>query len=1087
MNTITHDWLLEASRWLWDYFLLATVLLAVVLVLGKLLRQPARRMAVHWSTATGLLLLALLCAMPGWSVVNLLSSPSEPSPVSTSDLQALAGPALQTAILPPTSLLAKPSTATPTNTAVATAPTETVAVDYGLLISCVVAAGSILFAFWLAIGHWQMRRLRSQAKPAPPELSALLPQLTPAGQRTPTLGIVEKLPVAAAVGLRRPMVLLPQSFLELADPEKLQSEKIQTVLAHELAHIRHRDLWLLALLRGLLLVLWPHPLYWLWRRGVRLDQETLADAAAAEVTSRTDYAKQLVAWARLAASDVRRRPLASSVGLWESPSQLKRRIAILLDEKLTVLRECSRRWRVGSALGMLLIAGGLSLITLSPAEPQTALAESNETAPADEKKPASVTLDFHFHTTPADSDDESKTATSKATSNTATPSSDAKNQLLRQHHKRLHKLRKPNTIIGICMDKKGQPLAGVPVQVYVRQLNRPESNPVPILETKSDAKGEFLFENVVDVAKEFPEGLPEEHFQGSKVTILNIQGQVEGRVPGIGSHGVVDLVRYGSTFAWVMSPAKELHGRVTNSEGQPVVGARVAVGFYATQGGSHGINSALTNANGDYVIDDLPTEDLFGANQAFFVKHPKYAARRNSMIKIPGKLDVQLVPGSVIEGTVEFPEGEANKKSLAGSWVQLQRVLPRPKLGEQLKPFSYQVEKTTVDEHGHYRFTSLPAGKYHLTADVEGWVTQGVENVEVAQGETATAPEIMLLHGGRVQVQLVDSKTGEPMRFEQPTKAFIHPLPKPHRIGISSFRNNVVQFSTKGLVEIQIPAGQYAFLVAIPSSDGKSDLHTVPSKTRFDGPIEKVVDGELLKVSMPMEVRERKVNGNHATSLFAVKPPSDEAAADDTSVDEHSKSDNKSSGQSSFLEVLQIVADEGVIIRLAPQRRARNPIFPVDLSVHAIYQFNPREVLEKFKKPFDNRAGYKDAFANVLQGLEYDPYGPRIDVKKEFMANLTGLITVLTFAQNANAKKPPRYLIAAKTNNEKSLTATVDKFMRKDPNASSERMCDRPVWKIAGEQAESSFASVVLGHLFVSNDAELMQKVFAKNPVAKAP
>ena len=247
MNTITHDWLVEASRWLWDYFLLATVLLAVVLVVGKLLRQPARRMAVHWSTAAGLLLLALLCAVPGWSIVNLLSAPSEPLPVSTSDLQPLAGPVLQTAIVPPTSLLAKPSTVTPTTTVVATAPTKTAAVDYGLLISYVVVAGSTLLAFWLALGHWQMRRLRSQAKAAPPELTALLPQLTPSGQRTPTLGIVEKLPVAAAVGLRRPMVLLPQSFLELADPEKLQSEIIQTVLAHELAHIRHRDLWLLAL------------------------------------------------------------------------------------------------------------------------------------------------------------------------------------------------------------------------------------------------------------------------------------------------------------------------------------------------------------------------------------------------------------------------------------------------------------------------------------------------------------------------------------------------------------------------------------------------------------------------------------------------------------------------------------------------------------------------------------------------------------------------------------------------------------------------------------------------------------------------
>ena len=869
MNTITHDWLVEASRWLFDYFLLATVLLAVVLVLGKFLAQPARRMAVHWSTAAGLLLLALLCAVPGWSVVNLLSAPS---PVFH---EAALDAALDKA---PKQLPPYPTVLPPVSDAVAIAmqthtvlaPTkvvETVAIDYGLLISCVVAAGSTLFAVWLALGHWQMRRLRSQAKTAPAELEALLPQLIATGQRTPTLGIVAKLPVAAAVGLRRPMVLLPQSFLELANPEKLQS-----VLAHELAHIRHRDLWLLALLRGLLLVLWPHPLYWLWRRSVRLDQETLADAAAADVTTRTDYAEQLVAWARVA-TESRTPRLASSVGLWESPSQLKRRIAILLDEKLTVLRACSRRWRVGSALGMLAIAGGLSLITLSPAEPQKALAESKE---ATTKTAPSFSV---WHTTPpADSSEDSNNTASKPTTNKEHKQKDALIELRLQHYKRLHKLRKPNTIVGICSDEKGQPLTGVPIQIYVRQLNHPASNPTPILETKSDAKGKFLFENVIDIAKEFPEGLPEEHFQGSSVKILNIQGRVEGRVPGIESYTRLHLARDGSILVWVLSPAKELRGRVTDNEGQAVEGARVSVGFFATQGGSHGINTAATDANGEYVIDDLPSEDLFGANQAFFVKHPKYAARRKRMIKIPGKLDVQLVPGSVIEGTVQFPEGEANTKLLAGGLVRLQRVLPQLKPGDQIDAFSYQVERTTVDENGHYHFAPLPAGKYHLTADVEGWVTQGVENVEVAEGKTATAPDIMLTRGGRVLVQLVDSKTGDPMRFQKPTKGFMNAQQRPDRAGIFAFRNNIVDYSTKGLAEIQVPAGNYTFHATILIPDGKSDLNTVLPEAMDEWPVEKVVDGELLKISIPIKVQGRKIKSNLATRFFASQPTSDEAA-----------------------------------------------------------------------------------------------------------------------------------------------------------------------------------------------------------------
>jgi uncharacterized membrane protein len=101
MITIANDWLLETSRWLWDYYLMASVLLAVVLVTGMLIAQPARRMAIHWSAAAGLVLLALLCAVPGWSVVHMISTPPEASPSRTEPLEPMAGPAIQIAKLPP--------------------------------------------------------------------------------------------------------------------------------------------------------------------------------------------------------------------------------------------------------------------------------------------------------------------------------------------------------------------------------------------------------------------------------------------------------------------------------------------------------------------------------------------------------------------------------------------------------------------------------------------------------------------------------------------------------------------------------------------------------------------------------------------------------------------------------------------------------------------------------------------------------------------------------------------------------------------------------------------------------------------------
>ena len=131
-------------------------------------------------------------------------------------------------------------------------------------------------------------------------------------------------------------------------------QAIRAILTHEWAHIRNGDLWLLALGRGLLVLLFPHPLLWWLRRAIRGDQELLADAAAAG-DNRPAYAEELL---RLARKTAYPSPIAASgaVGIWESSSQLSRRIAMLLDESFHVEPRAPRRWRY-RALGLLAILG----------------------------------------------------------------------------------------------------------------------------------------------------------------------------------------------------------------------------------------------------------------------------------------------------------------------------------------------------------------------------------------------------------------------------------------------------------------------------------------------------------------------------------------------------------------------------------------------------------------------------------------------------------------------------------------------------------------------------------------------------------
>ena len=179
-------------------------------------------------------------------------------------------------------------------------------------------------------------------------------------KKEPRLLVSRHVPNAVAVGVLRPTIILPAELAESSPPSALRA-----VLAHELAHIRNRDLWLLALGRCLLVVLFAHPLFWWLRRAIRGDQELLADALAAG-DHRQDYAEDLL---RLIRKTTHPSPMrvSAAMGLWEGSSQLSRRIAMLLDETFRIDPIGSRRWRY-SALGVLLLLGtACSLITLQPA------------------------------------------------------------------------------------------------------------------------------------------------------------------------------------------------------------------------------------------------------------------------------------------------------------------------------------------------------------------------------------------------------------------------------------------------------------------------------------------------------------------------------------------------------------------------------------------------------------------------------------------------------------------------------------------------------------------------------------------------
>ena len=68
------------------------------------------------------------------------------------------------------------------------------------------------------------------------------------------------------------MILLPTSWLTELPPDMLES-----IIAHELAHIRRGDLWVNLLQRVIEVLLFYHPAVWWLSQRIRVERELCCD------------------------------------------------------------------------------------------------------------------------------------------------------------------------------------------------------------------------------------------------------------------------------------------------------------------------------------------------------------------------------------------------------------------------------------------------------------------------------------------------------------------------------------------------------------------------------------------------------------------------------------------------------------------------------------------------------------------------------------------------------------------------------------------------------------------------------------------
>lgn len=225
-------------------------------------------------------------------------------------------------------------------------------IGIGYLGLVLVLLGRCVIGYYGLWRYWRLRR------PAPAHVCTALAELEPDEARRPRIGVNPLVPGPVSYGLWKPTILLPPKFCNEGDPEKLR-----WILAHELTHLQRRDAWscLLLALGG---ALYFHvPWFWWMKRHVRLAQEYLADAAAVKLSNAVEYAQYLVSLTTLA----ERPTLASSqaAGVFETPSDLYRRVDMLLHQRSALDRSAPRWWTLTAAASFLALAACTSGINLN--------------------------------------------------------------------------------------------------------------------------------------------------------------------------------------------------------------------------------------------------------------------------------------------------------------------------------------------------------------------------------------------------------------------------------------------------------------------------------------------------------------------------------------------------------------------------------------------------------------------------------------------------------------------------------------------------------------------------------------------------
>jgi len=219
--------------------------------------------------------------------------------------------------------------------------------------------GALFRVAGLGRAAWCLRRLVNESENSPAAANLGLHRFR--------VRLSQSLSVPIAVGIVRPVVLLPQELTT-----ELSASQLQAVLLHEAAHLRRKDPLTVLLQEFLASILWRNPIVHLFNRSLTQAREDVCDTIALSASSRESYSEALLHIAGRPPKYTSRIVTAGSSG------QLAKRVAFILTEGRNMMTTVSKHvaWTVFSVYLVFACVLTLTSVTMRPAEAEQPQSEA---------------------------------------------------------------------------------------------------------------------------------------------------------------------------------------------------------------------------------------------------------------------------------------------------------------------------------------------------------------------------------------------------------------------------------------------------------------------------------------------------------------------------------------------------------------------------------------------------------------------------------------------------------------------------------------------------------------------------------------